>query len=76
MKLYELINEEASGHKRLVASIISMVRKLYGKNASKIAVEHYLKTMEKDTSFYDRIRSKARKLGVKIISEQELMDMM
>ena len=63
MKLNELLNEEASGHRRLVASIINMVKRDYGKTPSKFAVEHYLKTMEKDKSFYDRITKKAGKLG-------------
>ena len=63
MKLFEMITEETSGHKRLVSSIISRAEKLYGRKPNKFAVEHYLKVMEKDTSFYDRIRRKAKKVG-------------
>jgi hypothetical protein len=63
MKLFELITEEASGHKRLVKSIINMAIKMYGKAPTKFSVEHKLKMLEKDTSFYDRIINKAKKLG-------------
>ena len=63
MKLFKMITEETSGHKRLVSSIISRAEKLYGRKPNKFAVEHYLKVMEKDTSFYDRIRRKAKKVG-------------
>ena len=65
MKLFELITEEKSGHKRLVLSIISMAEKMYGKKPNKFSVEHYLKTMEKDNGFYDRILRKSKKLGGK-----------
>lgn len=63
MKLKEILNEETSGHRRLVLSIINMAVKMYGKAPNKYAVEHYLKVMEKDTSFYDRILRKAKKFG-------------
>jgi hypothetical protein len=65
MKLFDLINEETSGHKRLVLSIISMANKMYGKKPSKFEVEHYLKHLEGDTGFYDRIMARSKKIGGK-----------
>jgi len=63
MKIKDLLAEDTSGHKRLVSSIINMARKMYGKSPNKYPVERYLKQMEKDTEFYDRIIKKSRKFG-------------
>jgi len=64
MKLKDLLNEdeEKAGHKRLVASIINMVREKTGKAPNRFAVEVYLKHIDKDEAFMKRIKAKSKKL--------------
>lgn len=64
MKLKDLLNEddEKAGHKRLVASIMNMIKEKTGRAPNRLAVELYLKKLDKDDEFMKRIKAKSKKL--------------
>jgi hypothetical protein len=65
MKLKDLLNEEKKekiGHRRLVSSIMSMVKNGKGKYPSRVRVSNALKKIDKDKAFLKRIKKRAKQL--------------
>lgn len=63
MKLKELLQEaDTIGHKRLVSSIMSMVKNSKGRFPSRQRVSSALKKIDADKEFLMRIKKKSKKL--------------
>lgn len=66
MRIKEYLLEakpNASGNHRLVTSILNMISKQGGRQPSRYAVKSYLKVLEKDKDFLDRLKKKAKQYG-------------
>lgn len=67
MKIKEFLTEaklgpKTPGHERLVSSIIAMLQKK-GKKVSRGAITSYLKKIDADEAFKQRVSEKAKKVG-------------